>query len=224
MALPDPQDLLKGLDATLTRMRTGPATLEPGERKRIRENLEDVYNYVSESSQRRSLINTLYATSARDAQLRKEMEEERRTLDAHRHFVEQNFDKADQYLRAVQTGGYAVFFAVWGLMREALDPLWGLVAVILMVVSAGTFVLWEVGRSTLLTLALHRHATISAGTLEEFLRSRKFVHGWSTVVPLAKARAWVWLGCVLTGVPSLVILLWQLGGALVGEFHTAVGW
>lgn len=214
MTLPDPQDLLKGLNTTLTTLRGG-AVLVPDERRRIVENIEDVYNYVSASTQRPSLINTTYVMSARDARLRKEMEEERKLLDAHRDFVEKNFDKADQYLRAIQTGGYAVFFGVWALLREALDPLWGVVAIILMVASATAFVLWEVGRSALLTLALHRHATISAGSLEAFLRSRKFVHRWSTVVPLAKARAWVWLFCMLTGLPSLGILFWQLGVALV---------
>lgn len=222
MVLKAPQDLLRDLDATITKMRGG-THLSAAERRHVADDLAEVFNYVSVSSRRPSFTNTLYAASARDARLKQQLDQERATLGEHRQFIEQNFDKAEQYLRTVQLGWYTVFFAVWGFARESFDPAWAILAVVLMMISAIVFIGWEVWKSTLLTLAMKHHVSISSGGLEKFLRSRmsKLIQKSSSVQSLTKVRAYVWLVCVSTAVPSAGIMLWQLLCAFSVEFTSS---
>lgn len=219
MSLKDPQTLLQELNTVREKLRQAEAPLSQHEQRAMADALTDVYNYVSAASRKSSLTNYTHTTSAHDARVKKQLEEERQQLEMHRKFVEDSFDKADQYLRTIQMGGYAAFFAVWGVTRDWLTPSGAALAAILMTVSATTFIVWEMWRSTILSLALKTHASISGSRIEEFVRTRmsKLIYERATVTSLAQSRASVWLVCVLFAALSLIVLVWQLLGILSND-------
>ena len=190
--------------------------MTPADCRRIADDLTDVYNYVSATTQKPSVINVLHANSARDAKLERQLTQEREALREHQQFVEDNFDKAEQYLRAIQLGGYGAFFGLWSITKDWLDPLWSSFAAILMIISGTTFVTWEISKGSILAFALRRHAAISAGKLEQFIKSRmiKLTQEKSARSILAESRATVWLLSVFPAVAAIGIMLWQLLGGI----------
>jgi len=212
MSLKDPEVILREFNAVIEKLRQAKAPLSPADQRAMADELTDTYNYVSGSSRKRSLQNYIYSQSAHDARVKEQLEEERKQMELHKSFVESSFDKADQYLRTIQLGGYAAFFAVWGMTREWLTPFWGVLAAILMIVSATIFVIWEIWKSTLLSLVLKHHASIGSSSIEGFIRTRmsKLILERSKITKLAQARASVWIACVVPAVLSLVILVWRL--------------
>lgn len=211
MALKDPKELLRMFDKALTEIR-GSDPMSTVDRRRIADELAEVYNYVSAVSQKPSLTNALHAMSARDSKLERQLAQERETLREHQQFVENNFDKAEQYLKAIQLGGYAAFFALWSIIGERLNPMWAAIAAILMLISATAFVIWEVCKSTILAFSLKRHASIGGGRIEEFLQSRmlKLTQEKSAVLVLAQSRATVWLVSIIPAIVAVGIMLCQL--------------
>lgn len=218
MSLKAPVDLLKALNNAIEGMRAD-NPLNPQDCRRIVEDLTEVYNYVSASSKKPSFINAVHTASAqnaqitaRNAEIEKQLEAEREVLREHHRFVANNFDKAEQYFKAIQLGGYAAFFALWGLTREYLHPIWASTAAVLMIVSVSTFVIWEVYKSALLALILKRNAALGTGTLEDFIRTRmsKLIKERSGILSLTRSRTTVWLVSVLSAVVGTGVLLWQL--------------
>ncbi|OGS92875.1 MAG: hypothetical protein A2061_10185 [Gallionellales bacterium GWA2_59_43] len=176
------------------------------------DDLSEVFNYVSASSQKPSLTNHIYASSAHDERVGEQLEFERQELADHKKFVEQSFEKSDQYLNTIQVGGYAVFFTIWGFSREWIGPLWEVLAAVLMIISASSFIIWEVGKTYLLVNVLRRHASISSGGLQNFLQSRllRLTEGRSILLSLAQARATVWMVCTTTAMVAVAILVFRL--------------
>ncbi len=211
MPLKAPADLLKELGDNIKKI-VSDAPLNPAERQKIADDLTEIFNYVSASSQKPSLTNHLYALSAHDAREKEQMELERQELADLKKFVEQSFEKSDQYLNTIQVGGYAVFFTIWGFSREWIGPLWEVLAAVLMIISASSFIIWEVGKNYLLVNVLRRHTSISSGGLQNFLQSRllRLTEGGSILLSLAQARATVWMVCTTTAVVAVAILVARL--------------
>jgi hypothetical protein len=211
MAPKDPKELMRLFDDGIKRIRNSDQ-MSMADRQKIADDLSEVYNYLSAVTNTPSLIKAMHARSAQDSKLMNQLAQERETLRAHQEFVENNFDKAEQYLKAIQLGGYATFFALWSIIGGQIHSMWSNIAALLMLTSATSFVVWEVCKSTILAFSIKRHASISAGRLEEFLRSRmsRLVQEKSAVIALAKSRAMVWLVCVIPAVTSIGIMVWQL--------------
>jgi len=220
MSLKNSQERLTLLNSIIQELRNDNASLGSAERRKMADDLSEIYNYVSATSQKPSITNIIHAKSSHDARVKKEREVDREILNSHKQFVETSFAKADQYLKTIQLGAYAAFFTIWGFTRQWLDPKLSAIAAILMIISATTFVVYEIYKSTILALALKKHASISSSGLEEFIQNRfaKFVSEKSNVLSLAKSRATVWVICISTGFVSLAILVWQLLGVLSKHF------
>lgn len=212
MPIKDPQILLQKISSFRKRLIEEKDALTPTEREKMALELHDIGSYIAEIGRKPSLQTVLLSQAANAARIEKQFTAEREQLEFHRKFVESNFDKADQYLRTIQLGGYAIFFAVWGITREWLTPFWGSLAAILMIISAAIFIFWEIWKSTLLSLTLQQHAIIASSTIEEFIRTRmsKLIQVQSKITTLAKARAYVWIICVILAGFSLVVLVVQL--------------
>lgn len=211
MALKEPNELLEVFDKALTRIRsTDP--MSSADRRQIADELSEVYNYVSAASRKPSLANALHSMSAHDAKVAKQLEMERQTLREHQAFVKDNFDKAEQYLKAIQLGGYAAFFALWSIVGANLSTIWAALTGLLMLISVTSFVIWEICKSTILTFSLKRHASIGDGKLENFLKKRvlKLTQDKSAVVLLAQSRPKVWLVTFIPAIAAVGILLCQL--------------
>ena len=220
MPLKDPKELLILLNSAIEELRKADNLTDPITRKKMADDLCEIYNYVSAASQKTNFTNAIYSMSAHDARIKKQLEIEREELKAHKQFVENSFEKAEQYLKTIQLGAYAAFFTIWGFTKQWLEPKLSILAVILMIISATTFVIYEIWKSTLLALALKKHASISAHGLEKFVQNRfsKLISEKSSVLSLAKSRATVWVICTFTGFISIAILVWQLLSALGNSF------
>lgn len=211
MALKDPKELLRMFDKALIRIR-GTDPMSPVDRRQIADELSEVFNYVSAVSQKPSLTNTLHSMSAQNSKVETQLAQERQTLREHQQFVTDNFDKAEQYLKAIQLGGYAAFFALWGIIGDRLNPKWAALAGLLMLISATAFVIWEVCKSTILAFSLKRHASIGGGRIESFLQTRmlKLTQEKPAVLLLAQSRPTVWLVTFIPAIAAVGILLCQL--------------
>jgi hypothetical protein len=216
----DIQVLLQKFNAVIKKLTEAKDALSPSEQNKIALVLSDIFNYLSEMGRKPNLQHILLSQAAHDARIEKQFVKEREQLDFHRRFVESNFDKADQYLRTIQLSGYAIFFAVWGITREWITPFWGSLAAILMIISAVTFVVWEIWKATLLSLALKNHAIIASSTIEDFVRNRmpKLIQVQSRITKLVQARATIWIICVIPAFLSLIILVLQLLKTLLSQF------
>lgn len=222
MPLKAPDDLLRFLTNTINDIRSD-NPLNPKDRQRIADDLAEVYNYVSASSRKPSFINAVHTISAQNAQvaaqnaaIEKQLETEREVLREHQGFVENSFDKAEQYFKAIQLGGYAAFFALWSLTKEWLHPIWASIAAVLMIISVSTFVIWEVYKATLVALILKRDASLGTGKLEDFIRTRasKLLEDRSGILALTRSRATVWVVSVLSAAVGTGVLLSQLLGTI----------
>jgi hypothetical protein len=222
MPLKAPDDLLGVLNNAINYILSD-NPLNPAARRRIADNLAEVCNYVSASSRKPSLINAVHIISAQNAQvaaqnaaIEKQLEADREVLHKHQRFVENSFDKAEQYFKAIQLGGYAAFFALWSLTKEWLHPMWASIAAVLMIISVSTFVIWEVYKSTLLALILKRDASLGTGKLEDFITTRmsKLLDDRSGILAMTRSRATVWVVSVLSAAVGTGVLLWQLLGTI----------
>lgn len=219
MALKNPKDLLKVFESALAEIR-GRGPLNPADRQRIVADLADVFNYVAATSQEPSPTNTIYAVAAHDARMAELSRQECETLRQHREFIEKSFDKSEQYLKAIQLGGYAAFFALWSITKEWLCPVWGLLAALLMIVSGSVFVIWELYKGTLLTGMLRSHASFVKGKLEDFIKLRmpELLDENKRILSLTESRATVWRVSVWPAVAAVSIMLWQLLGVISAGF------
>lgn len=215
MPLKAPDDLLRFLTNTINDIRSD-NPLNPKDRQRIADDLAEVYNYVTASSRKPSFINAVHTISAQNAAIEKQLETEREVLREHQGLVEKSFDKAEQYFKAIQLGGYAAFFALWSLTKEWLHPIWASIAAVLMIISVSTFVIWEVYKATLLALILKRDASLGTGKLEDFIRTRasKLLEDRSGILALTRSRATVWVVSVLSAAVGTGVLLSQLLGTI----------
>lgn len=212
MPLKDPKELLCLLNSVIEKLHNADAPIEHATRNEMAEDLGEIYNYVSATSQKPFLVNAMHSMSAHDNRIKKQFAIEREELQIHKQFVENSFEKAEQYLKTIQLGAYAAFFTIWGFMREWLDPQLSIVAVVLMIISATTFVIYEIWKATILALSLKKHASISSYGIEKFVQNRfaKLISEKSSVLSLVKSRATVWIICIVTGFVSLSLLVWQL--------------
>jgi hypothetical protein len=204
MPLKHPDELLLIFAVIIKKVEDG-QPLDPS----MSPDLWDIYNYFYDLNTEPSFTRGLHAQSAHRAGLQEQLAQDRKLFNDHKQFIENNFDKADQYLRTIQLGGYAAFFAVWGLTRDWLVHGWSVIAVLLMLVSATVFVAWEIFKSTLLVRLMKHHASISSGGLEKFVHSRlsTLSEDKSLTMPEAKWCEVIWLICVGTTAPSLFILI-----------------
>jgi len=154
----------------------------------------------------------LYSQAAQTAKTEKQLEKERQALREHQEFVTNNFDKAEQYLTAIQLGGYAAFFAIWSITKDWIEPAQGSFAALLMLFSATIFIFWVVIKSSILTLSLTTHSSIAAQKLETFLQSR--MPGLNreayAVYLLTKTRPIFWFTCTIPALIAIGLLAYQL--------------
>lgn len=211
MALKEPKELLRVFDKALTKIRSADP-MSPADRRQIADELSEVYNYVSAATRKPSLTNALHSMSAHDAKIAKQLEMERQTLRQHQEFVKDNFDKAEQYLKAIQLGGYAAFFALWSTVGMQLTAIWAALCGLLMLISVTAFVTWEVCKSAILVFSLKRNASLGEGRLESFLQKRvlTLTRDRPAVLLLAHSRPTVWLLTFIPAIAAVGILLCQL--------------
>lgn len=205
-----PEEILTNFYNCMQKIQ-GSDDLDRATRKKIHNDLIEAYNYLSGLHKRPSAERFIRSQSAHDAKQQEQLEKERHLLNEHKSFVENSIDKADQYLKTIQLGGYAAFFAVWGITSPSLNYTLKTTTAILMILSAIAFVGWEIWKATILTLALKRHASITSG-LENFVQNRyhEVIQKNSLSIARIKQRAWVWLFCIGTAIPALLILLTAL--------------
>lgn len=168
MALMDTNEILEALNNILEKVKKG-TNLNSEDR----DNLAEACDYISETSKKPSLTNALRTKSAQVAKVENQLEIEREKLENHKKFVEENFDKAEQYFRAIQFGGYAVFFTIWGFTQTWINPFWGSVSALFMICSAIIFSCWEVLKSLIFGKSLKDHASLTTGKIEKFISSRR---------------------------------------------------
>ena len=219
MSLKEPSELLRIFNSGLERLRSE-SDLNLHEQRQLADDLSDVYNYFSSVTRKTSLQNTLHLQSAQQAKQREQLDEERKTLQSLKDFVTENFDKAENHLRAIQVGGYAAFFGLWSITIDWLDPGWSALAALLMLISATVFVLWEVARATILSFCLKQHSVIGTLPLEEFLKKRVnlLTHEKLAVLSLAKSRPTIWLLSVLPAAAAIAIMMFQFISVLGEKF------
>ena len=211
MAYKEPKELLRILNKHIDTINNN-TSLSGKERKNMAAELVEVSNYLSSCIQGPSSVNLLYINSAKKEERKIQTEKEHKILDEHKQFVQDSFNKAEQYFRAIQLGGYAVFFALWSITEKWLNQIWIAIAVLLMLISATIFVTWEVYKSVLLAFSLKRHAALSQGKLEVFVQSRmgNLSKEKDAINSLTKCRALIWLLSVITAVPAIIIFMFQL--------------
>jgi hypothetical protein len=216
MSSDDSGKILETLSNMIQKLEETDNPMSALEYKIMSNDLSEIFDYISSGNTSPS-IQTAPAIEKQQTISQAEIINVQNLLNEHKDFVENNFEKADQYIKGIQLAGYIAFFAVLGLVREYIDPYWGVFSIVLMVISVIFFVGWEIYRSTLLILALKRHDNINKSGLEQFIlkRSSPFVESRLTVSALVKNRANVWLLCVLSACLSLGILLIQLAGRLI---------
>lgn len=207
MSLMDTNEILEALDNILEKVNSG-TNLNSEDR----DNLADAYNYISETRRKPSLTNALRTKSAQVAKVENQLEIEREKLKNHKKFVEENFDKAEQYFRAIQFGGYAVFFTIWGFTQTWINPFWGSISALFMICSAIIFSTWEILKSLIFGKYLKDHASLISGKVEEFISSRrtKILKGYNPEVYLSKSRLTFNILSILTALIAIIIFLWQL--------------
>lgn len=210
MAASSPEDLMNVFHEHISTLQeTVPIT--PAIRHKMREDLSEVYNYLSGLHRKPSFERVVRSQSAHLSNQRKEAEKERSLLEAHRAFVETNLEKADQYLRTIQLAGYAAFFAIWGFSDTYIGDTQAKSALLLMIFSAFVFVGWEIWKATLISLSLKRHASITSDA-ETFARNRfeKVIAKQMTLELQSRNRFIVWIYCIITATLSVLIMLFSI--------------
>jgi uncharacterized membrane protein (DUF2068 family) len=74
--------------------------------------------------------------------------------------VSATFDKAVAYTNVIVIGGYAAFFGLWSLTKQYMTAMQARWAALLMLLSASTFVFFEVYKMIVTTKALHDRAKL----------------------------------------------------------------
>lgn len=210
MSQRNPETIRQDLLSIIEVLKKAEDVLQPIEQRRMAENLSEVYNYVSEQVDNPGGANYLRRLSAQSAK-EEELKSIERTalkdlqaiyllaLNQHKAFVDHNFENAEKHFKTVQLAGYAVFFAVWGFTREWMSPFAEASAALLMMLSALIFVLWEIGKTSILASILKRNAGISSDGLDKFLiaLSSHFKSKSNAISFFSRARFWVWLPCII---------------------------
>ena len=199
----DPDELLRQLSDLWKQLLEAREPLSVTQQHEVAHLLADVFNHYSELVRQPGGANALMRASAFQHRTREAHASAQQQLEAHRAVVKSLYEGADQYLRAIQIGGFAALFAVWGFTREALDPKLTPIVGLLLTISATAFGLWEIAKATIVALAIGSHAQVAEGSLEHFLRKRaSFVFRAQRLhANLPKARVVAWL---LSVIPALI--------------------
>jgi len=151
-------------------------------------------------------------------------DQEKKVVDGLVQVMSSSFDKAAAYTNLIIVAGYGAFFGLWTLTKNDLPPLPSTLAAILILISAATFVFFEVFRMAYTTIGLrdlyglinpegHSPVNVMLQRMNEFqTRSRK--------LNLSFHRLWelVLLVCVSTGVLAVLLLF----GALLYRLFTTL--
>jgi len=123
------------------------------------------------------------------------------------------FERASAYNSVLILACYASFFGLWQITKESLDPKWGIVAALLMAISAASFVIFEVAKTFYTSrqiLKLQKtmfgpHKNNPAKLLEEFNK----YEDKARIVNIVLVPFWYvsFSVSVLTGVAALIILV-----------------
>jgi hypothetical protein len=151
----------------------------------------------------------------REDQFKKHQEEAAKKLrDGYVQSISATFDKAVAYTNLIIVAGYGAFVGLWSLTKGDVQPVLSTVAAILMIVSATTFVMFEVYKMYRTTNvirdltafledpAIKNDATVLQNKMDEYqLESRRhnltFVRVWRISVFI----------CVPTGILAVLVLL-----------------
>jgi hypothetical protein len=216
MALREPKEIMATFYEVIVKLEKAKEPVSAAEQHSMASRLSEAYDFLSGQVAKPSLVNVLRLKSALDARKEKQQEEERRQLELQRKFIEFSIKDADQYLRAIQLGGYAAFFAIWGFTRVKLPSSVEILSALLMTISAVIFVVWEIFKSLLLSLSLKQHASLTTG-LERFIKDRLSVlkHQESYTFWQARLRFWVLATSIVPAVIAVGLLMFQFVVGLV---------
>ena len=125
------------------------------------------------------------------------------------------FDRAAAYTKGVIIAGYASIFAVWGFTRDLMPPTLSAISGLLLLVSSGTFVLWEVFSNI-------RNARLFRGIAKRLLGDPFTVAAMqqyeteSRQGALESAGGWwtVIVVSLVTAVGALGVMFWSLASSL----------
>lgn len=128
------------------------------------------------------------------------------------------FDKGVAYTNAVILAGYAAFFAIWAFVREAMPAQLHVVTALLMTISCGTFISWEVYKIVSSARSMRQLSSLvhdePAAAIAAFEAEQKRARR----LELAQARAWAVVISVaaLTGFSAALLM----GGTFVWKLAT----
>lgn len=207
MTLEDPKDIQAGFSSLMERLRTAVEPLSPKDQHSLRMELVPAFNYLSRMASKKDGLNLLYGMAANQQRTQEMLAIDHANLEVHREFVSANFQSADAYLKTIQLAGYAAYFAIWAIANEWLSPAWSIVSCLLMLLSAGIFLAWEVFKSSLLVAILRRQAGIALAERESrLLRLLKSPDQEVAFLHLARWRAFVWRTSLPAAVAAVAIL------------------
>jgi hypothetical protein len=211
MSFIEQKEIMVDFNKVISELQTAKEPLSAAEQHSYATRLSEAYNFISAQTAKPSLLNVIRSKSAHDERIKNQLEEERKTLEIHRKFIESTVKDADHYFRVIQLGGYAVFFAVWGFTRDWLSPRVEILSALLMTLSASIFVGWEIYKSTLLALSLKSHASLGESSLEKFIQNRfpALKRQGSHIFWQVRFRSWVWLMSVFPAVIAVALLVTQ---------------
>lgn len=135
--------------------------------------------------------------------------------------IAESFERASAYNNILILACYASFFGLWQLTKGMVDTKLSLWAALLMAVSAGTFVIFEVTKTFYTSRALNKLNKMMlgphAGNPTALLNAMNDYNAKAKTVGLALIPFWYFsfATSVLTGVGALGILLWTFVASLV---------
>ncbi|MEO9961962.1 MAG: hypothetical protein ABJ388_16450 [Alphaproteobacteria bacterium] len=121
------------------------------------------------------------------------------------HQVKEN----EAYTRFVVFGGYAAFFAAWGLLKEVLHQNLMVASAFFMVISVAIFTMAEIYFMWLRAEQFHAYATRLAETPSKFLELQKEYDSAFAERQIAKrdTRIFILISTVLTSALAMLLLL-----------------
>ncbi len=130
-------------------------------------------------------------------------------VDFYTSIIAKSYEKASAYTNLIIMGGYVLFFTFWSNVRNEVNVSWGRLSVILVIISAIFFIIWEISNMICTSLQLrklHKAEQISPDKFEEHIKTiekeeRKFQANM--------AKFWIFelLATIIPGFTGVIILI-----------------
>lgn len=161
--------------------------------------LEKIRKVAGHTNRNTQDIHELIARSQQDEQLENTIK-----------IITANYSNARAYANVVIIAGYAAFFAAWGFLRDDIPHRASLFALLLMMISATVFVLFEVGKMIWVSLSIRRHSQGLHG--DDPLGAVRKLGETEQREAIVIGRIWMWvlITTLVCGLAALGILAFNL--------------